>query len=632
MDLEWKNVDIELINKNKSSCDEYVRCITNANGFLKSGSICAIIGPIGSGKTTLIKALVGIIPSGSRTNGEIFVNGMTRYNYNWLSCIGYVDENDHIYENLTVLEFLRYSASLRLKYQAADLYEIDSISEDILKKLGISDISDSKIHILSPIQKRLILIANELVTIPRILFIDDVLKEIDDNTASNLFNYMKYLSIYHNVTVIFTIDRPTSKIFALSSHITLLSDSHTVYFGKTKKAEKYFEYYGLKKPESATFPEFISEILKTKNKYSEIKAHQNRLNKIINNVKTNPVPEKMLSSNGNGTKICKSLSVWDISIIANRQCKMYVTYKKIFVFLFLFGFIYLILFKYIFIFMNKDYFGDKLINIYSLVKNYVTDQSVHRFIDLIKIHSSQISKIIQNSVVLQPMGILFAFLLIPSSNIFYFEHQMVKKELAMAKYSIGSYYIATFFSELFFYFPYCFAIQILSGLFFSKKLGWGFHIFLIFGLYAYLPVFLFFGSFIKRTGMRYLIISFLALFWITPPFMYSILRNLYTKKQNLFGLVFLVISALFPPLHYNAFCVALAYKTDSYKSRFLEKNPSVKELSDRFAEYLYSYLFDSMNIWYIVLFFFITSTIYIYFTIYALRKLLTPEHRFKLSK
>jgi len=74
-----------------------------------AGTITGLIGPSGSGKTTLMRAIVGVQ---SITNGTLAILGRPAGSYELRRRIGYVSQVTAIYEDLTVLQNVRYFATL----------------------------------------------------------------------------------------------------------------------------------------------------------------------------------------------------------------------------------------------------------------------------------------------------------------------------------------------------------------------------------------------------------------------------------------------------------------------------------------------------------------------------------------
>ncbi|EPR77731.1 ABC-transporter like protein, partial [Spraguea lophii 42_110] len=140
MDVSWQDVDISVPNKGKRVPGKYAHLIKNCSGKARKGKLMAIMGPSGRGKTTMLKALVGRIPSGSKTKGVILGDGKERDVNEWMTKSGYVDQDDNIFESLTVYDTIMYAA----KFRMANQNRIKEKVQNILKDLQIENIAYNK--------------------------------------------------------------------------------------------------------------------------------------------------------------------------------------------------------------------------------------------------------------------------------------------------------------------------------------------------------------------------------------------------------------------------------------------------------------------------------------------------------
>lgn len=93
---------------------EKTRILNGVSGFMKPGSLTAIIGPSGCGKTTLLDILAGRRYSGN-ISGSILVNGAIRELIAFRQISAYVMQDDLLFSFLTVKEILLYIADLKIK-------------------------------------------------------------------------------------------------------------------------------------------------------------------------------------------------------------------------------------------------------------------------------------------------------------------------------------------------------------------------------------------------------------------------------------------------------------------------------------------------------------------------------------
>ena len=131
------------LNRKKSPAVEGVRPILkDINASMSSGSVTAIIGSSGSGKTSVLNALSHRISGGRwKTTGDIMYNGSKN-----ITTIrsAYVMQQDILLPTLTVRETLQYAAELRLP-PATTREERQNIVEEVILELGLKECANTRI-------------------------------------------------------------------------------------------------------------------------------------------------------------------------------------------------------------------------------------------------------------------------------------------------------------------------------------------------------------------------------------------------------------------------------------------------------------------------------------------------------
>src|SRR4030042_5033478 len=87
------------------------KALDNVSFEVKTGEIVAFLGPNGAGKSTMMRIITGFIPASS---GSVFINGTeaSTDNPEIKQRIGYLPENNPLYPEMYVREYLRFVASL----------------------------------------------------------------------------------------------------------------------------------------------------------------------------------------------------------------------------------------------------------------------------------------------------------------------------------------------------------------------------------------------------------------------------------------------------------------------------------------------------------------------------------------
>lgn len=181
-------------------------------------SITAIIGPNGCGKTTLMKAILGLI----QYSGEVKL--LEKSINESLDKISYVPQRfafDRTFP-ITVREFLQLDPHSNHR-------EIKNIKEK-LKEVGMQDSEDTLLGILSGGQLQRVLIARALLNNPKILFLDEPASGIDIKGERNFYELIKHLNEEHGVTIVL-VSHEIDIVFRYATHVICLNKK-MLCFGK----------------------------------------------------------------------------------------------------------------------------------------------------------------------------------------------------------------------------------------------------------------------------------------------------------------------------------------------------------------------------------------------------------------
>ncbi|XP_052469718.1 broad substrate specificity ATP-binding cassette transporter ABCG2 isoform X1 [Carassius gibelio] len=222
--------------------------LKDVSGIMNPG-MNAVMGPTGSGKTSLLDVIAGRKDPKGLKSGQVLVDNTT-VTSDLRLCSAYVVQNDILMGTLSVRENLAFSANLRLsrkEYSSADKkMRVDSV----IQELGLKDCADTKIGTMflrgiSGGEKKRCSIGMELITSPSLLFLDEPTTGLDANTANSIMGLLQKLS-KKGKTVIFSIHQPRYSIFSQFDHLTLMNKGEIIYAGAANKAIGYFENLGYK--------------------------------------------------------------------------------------------------------------------------------------------------------------------------------------------------------------------------------------------------------------------------------------------------------------------------------------------------------------------------------------------------
>ena len=159
-----------------------VRAVDSLTLQVREGEIYGLVGPDGAGKTTAMRLLCGAL---APTSGRITVAGyeVPRQVEQARAQIGYLPQRFSLYEELTVLENLRFFAEVR-SLSGADWLPR---SIEILKFVGLDEFAGRRAGALSGGMKQKLGLAAALVHRPRVLLLDEPTTGVDPATRQSFW-------------------------------------------------------------------------------------------------------------------------------------------------------------------------------------------------------------------------------------------------------------------------------------------------------------------------------------------------------------------------------------------------------------------------------------------------------------
>ncbi|WEW60487.1 hypothetical protein PRK78_005974 [Emydomyces testavorans] len=228
---------------------------------MPSGSLTAVIGGSGSGKTSLLNAMAGRMNTGrAKISGSATFNG-----HEDISCVrsAYVMQQDILIPTLTVRETLQYSADLRLPPPTSH-EERQNVVNNVILELGLKECADTRVGTTirkgcSGGEKRRTSIGVQMLSNPSVLFCDEPTTGLDATSAFQVVQTLKRLS-QDGRTVIASIHAPRSEIWRLFDRVILLSRGSVLYSGPVDLVLDYFEECGHTLPPFVNPAEFLIDL------------------------------------------------------------------------------------------------------------------------------------------------------------------------------------------------------------------------------------------------------------------------------------------------------------------------------------------------------------------------------------
>jgi ABC-type multidrug transport system ATPase subunit len=250
---------------------------------MPSGSLTAIIGGSGSGKTSLLNNMSG------RMNGKrLFASGKTLFNSSEDASrirSAYVIQQDILLPTLTVRETLMYAAQLRLPSSFTEK-ERARLVEEVILELSLKEAANTRIgnHAhkgCSGGEKRRTSIGVQLLSNPSLLWLDEPTTGLDSTSAFQIVKTLQTLA-RKGRTIVLTVHSPRSQIWELFDNVILLTRGNPAYVGSAKDCLPYFAKLGHDMPPFTNPAEYLIDVVSIDNRSAEAEsAAQERVGHII---------------------------------------------------------------------------------------------------------------------------------------------------------------------------------------------------------------------------------------------------------------------------------------------------------------------------------------------------------------
>lgn len=187
-------VRLEHINKSFGS----QQVLRDVSLDIPAGQVVGLLGPNGAGKSTLMKILIGLWRADSGA-----VQAPSR--------IGYLPENNPLYEEMYVSEYLRFMASLTVKRSVSETVD------DLINRVGLTPERHKHIRELSKGYRQRVGLAQALLGDPQLLILDEPTTGLDPNQLVEIRSLIRNLA--HGESLIPNSLIPNSLTIILSTHI-----------------------------------------------------------------------------------------------------------------------------------------------------------------------------------------------------------------------------------------------------------------------------------------------------------------------------------------------------------------------------------------------------------------------------
>ncbi|XP_065053013.1 protein white-like isoform X1 [Rhopilema esculentum] len=219
----------------------------DVNGKVEAGTLLAVMGASGAGKTTLMNTLAHQNISMLDISGSIKVNGQ-EIGKKMKTISAYVQQEDLFIGTLTVREHLIFQALLRID-STLSKEEKYAKADKVIHELGLTKCKDTIIGVpgrirgISGGEMKRLSFASEILTNPSLLFVDEPTSGLDAFMAQSVIGALQKMSDSGR-TIVATIHQPSSEVYNMFNKVLYMSEGRVAYIGKTQDALPFFSNLG----------------------------------------------------------------------------------------------------------------------------------------------------------------------------------------------------------------------------------------------------------------------------------------------------------------------------------------------------------------------------------------------------
>lgn len=193
--------------------------------------VTGLLGSNGAGKSTTMNIICGVL---NQTQGDVFINGVNlRENpVEAKKNIGFLPQQPPLYTDLTVGEYLRHAAFLRL----VEPDKVDEAVDVALEKCSITHFRDRLIKNLSGGYQQRVGIAQAIVHNPQFVVLDEPTNGLDPNQIVDIRNLIRDIAKHHAVLLSTHI---LSEVQAICDNIYMIESGKLVFSGTMEEFDNY---------------------------------------------------------------------------------------------------------------------------------------------------------------------------------------------------------------------------------------------------------------------------------------------------------------------------------------------------------------------------------------------------------
>ncbi|XP_011094918.1 ABC transporter G family member 23 [Sesamum indicum] len=242
-----------------------VNILKSVSFTARSSEILAIVGPSGTGKSTLLRIVSGRIRDRDFDPKSIKLNDNAITSQPQLRKIcGFVAQEDTLFPLLTVKETLTFSANFRLKELSGR--EREARVEGLMQELGLVHVADGFVgdgenRGISGGERKRVSIGVDMIHDPPILLLDEPTSGLDSSSALQVIGLLSSMARTKQRTIVLSIHQPSYRIIQQIPNFLILSQGSVAHHGSLQELELAITRQGFKVPPQLNPLEFSMEII-----------------------------------------------------------------------------------------------------------------------------------------------------------------------------------------------------------------------------------------------------------------------------------------------------------------------------------------------------------------------------------
>lgn len=213
------------LNRLSKSYEKGRLALDDFSAILEPG-VYGLLGPNGAGKSTLMNIVTQNL---KQDKGEILLNNenISKMGAAYRDILGYMPQQQGLYDNFSALEFLRYFASLK----GIDTKKSREKIEQLLNVVNLYEVRNQRLGGYSGGMKQRVLLAQALLNDPQILILDEPTAGLDPKERIRIRNYISSIS-ENKIVVIAT--HVVSDVECIAKEIMLLKSGRLIEKGTSQ--------------------------------------------------------------------------------------------------------------------------------------------------------------------------------------------------------------------------------------------------------------------------------------------------------------------------------------------------------------------------------------------------------------